>query len=256
MPSRRASAAGREIIVAPVSTRNRTLPPFTWPTVQNIPPASALMVTELPVPAARETYGWPSRSVRRCPSTSNVAVSRSTATSSTPSGERCPTLSVRGWLPLIDTTALLPNRPTTLRSVAAAGPASARASPSTAIQSARFMGKARAMKPIAIFRQSSTEGPGYFAAYLDAQRIPWRVVRVDQGEPVPTDPRAFAGLVFMGGPMSVNDDLAWIPGELELIRRAVDAEVPCPRPPPPRAARLGGPAAGRCRASATAAAGS
>jgi GMP synthase-like glutamine amidotransferase len=83
------------------------------------------------------------------------------------------------------------------------------------------------MKPIAIFRQSSTEGPGYFAAYLDAQRIPWRIVRVDQGEPVPTDPRAFAGLVFMGGPMSVNDDLAWIPAELELIRRAVDAEVPC-----------------------------
>ena len=83
------------------------------------------------------------------------------------------------------------------------------------------------MKPIAIFRQSSTEGPGYFAAYLDAQHIPWRVVRVDQGEPVPTDPRGFAGLVFMGGPMSVNDDLAWIPAELELIRRAVDAEVPC-----------------------------
>ncbi len=83
------------------------------------------------------------------------------------------------------------------------------------------------MKPIAIFRQSSTEGPGYFAAYLDAQRIPWRVVRVDQAEPVPTDPRAFAGLAFMGGPMSVNDDLAWIPAELELIRRAVDAEVPC-----------------------------
>jgi GMP synthase-like glutamine amidotransferase len=83
------------------------------------------------------------------------------------------------------------------------------------------------MKPVAIFRQSPTEGPGYFAAYLEARRIPWRVVRVDQGEPLPADPRDFAGLVFMGGPMSVNDDLAWIPGELELIRRAVDAEVPC-----------------------------
>jgi GMP synthase-like glutamine amidotransferase len=83
------------------------------------------------------------------------------------------------------------------------------------------------MKPIAIFRQSSTEGPGYFAAYLDARQLPWRVVRVDQGEPVPADPREFAGLVFMGGPMSVNDDLAWIPAELALIRRAVDAGVPC-----------------------------
>jgi GMP synthase-like glutamine amidotransferase len=83
------------------------------------------------------------------------------------------------------------------------------------------------MKPIAIFRQSSTEGPGYFAAYLDSRQLPWRVVRVDQGEPVPTDPHDFAGLVFMGGPMSVNDDLAWIPAELALIRRAVDAGVPC-----------------------------
>jgi GMP synthase-like glutamine amidotransferase len=82
------------------------------------------------------------------------------------------------------------------------------------------------MKPIAIFRQSSTEGPGYFAAYLDAQRIPWRVVRIDQGEPVPTDPRAFAGLVFMGGPMSVNDPLPWIPKVLRLIRAAVAADVP------------------------------
>jgi GMP synthase-like glutamine amidotransferase len=83
------------------------------------------------------------------------------------------------------------------------------------------------MKPVAIFRQSPIEGPGYFAAYLEAQRIPWRIVRVDQGEPVPTDPRAFSGLAFLGGPMSVNDDLAWIQQELELVRRAVDAEVPC-----------------------------
>lgn len=81
------------------------------------------------------------------------------------------------------------------------------------------------MKPIAIFRQSSTEGPGYFAAYLDAQHLPWRVVRVDQGEPVPADPRAFAGLVFMGGPMSVNDDLPWIAPVLRLIRDARDAGV-------------------------------
>jgi GMP synthase-like glutamine amidotransferase len=83
------------------------------------------------------------------------------------------------------------------------------------------------MKPVAIFRQSSTEGPGYFAAYLDARRVPWRIVRVDQGERVPSDPREFAALAFMGGPMSVNDDLPWIAPELELIRRAVDAGVPC-----------------------------
>ena len=43
----------------------------------------------------------------------------------------------------------------------------------------------------------------------------------------PADARAFAGLTFMGGPMSVNDDLPWIAPELALIRRAVDGGVPC-----------------------------
>jgi GMP synthase-like glutamine amidotransferase len=82
------------------------------------------------------------------------------------------------------------------------------------------------MKPVAIFRHSPTEGPGYFATYLDARGIPWALIKVDEGERVPADPRAFAGLTFMGGPMSVNDDLPWIPPVLQLIRDAVAAEVP------------------------------
>ena len=82
------------------------------------------------------------------------------------------------------------------------------------------------MKPVAIFRHSPTEGPGYFATYLDARGIPLRLIALDAGEPVPVDPNAFSGLVFMGGPMSVNDDLPWIPGVLELIRAGAAAEVP------------------------------
>lgn len=82
------------------------------------------------------------------------------------------------------------------------------------------------MKPVAIFRHSPTEGPGYFATYLDARRIPWTLVRLDEGEPVPADACAFGGLVFMGGPMSVNDDLPWIPGVMSLIREAVASDVP------------------------------
>ena len=82
------------------------------------------------------------------------------------------------------------------------------------------------MKPVAIFRHAPTEGPGYFATYLDRHRIPWRVIGVDVGEPVPTDPRDFSGLAFMGGPMSVNDDLPWIAPVLKLIRDSVAADVP------------------------------
>lgn len=82
------------------------------------------------------------------------------------------------------------------------------------------------MKPVAIFRHSITEGPGYFAIFLDSRRIPWRIVKVDAGEAVPADPSAYSGLAFMGGPMSVNDNLPWIPEVLALINAAVEADIP------------------------------
>ncbi len=43
---------------------------------------------------------------------------------------------------------------------------------------------------------------------------------------MPRDPRLFSGLAFMGGAMSVNDDLPWIPQALELMREAVRNDVP------------------------------
>lgn len=82
------------------------------------------------------------------------------------------------------------------------------------------------MKPIAIFRHSPTEGPGYFGEYLDARNVPWKLIALDAREPVPSSPSAHAGLVFMGGPMSVNDDLPWIPKVLDLIRQAAAEDVP------------------------------
>jgi GMP synthase-like glutamine amidotransferase len=82
------------------------------------------------------------------------------------------------------------------------------------------------MKPIAILRHAATEGPGYFATYLSRHDVPWRVLKTDEGEPVPGNPREFSGLVFMGGPMSVNDGLPWIAPALGLIRAAVDTGVP------------------------------
>jgi GMP synthase-like glutamine amidotransferase len=82
------------------------------------------------------------------------------------------------------------------------------------------------MKPVAILRYHRNEGPGYFGAYLDRKGVPWTLIRVDETEKVPGNPRAFSGIVCMGGPMSANDDLPWIPEVLALVRRAVGAEVP------------------------------
>jgi len=82
------------------------------------------------------------------------------------------------------------------------------------------------IKPVAIFRHAPTEGPGYFATYLEGNDIPWQIIKVDAGEAVPADPTEFGGLVFMGGPMSVNDALPWIAPVLQLIRAGVAADVP------------------------------
>jgi GMP synthase-like glutamine amidotransferase len=82
------------------------------------------------------------------------------------------------------------------------------------------------MKPVAIFRHYCTEGPGYFATYLERCGLPWRIVRIDAADPVPPNPRAFSGVAFMGGPMSVNDPLPWIEPTLALIRRCAEADVP------------------------------
>src|SRR5437763_13014774 len=82
------------------------------------------------------------------------------------------------------------------------------------------------MKPVAIFRASPTEGPGYFATYLERHSIAWQLVALDADPRMPRDARAYAGLVFMGGPMSVNDDLPWIAPAVEIIRDAVRKDVP------------------------------
>lgn len=82
------------------------------------------------------------------------------------------------------------------------------------------------MLPVAIFRHSPTEGPGYFAIFLEQHGIPWRLIAIDEGEAVPATADGYAGLCFMGGPMSVNDPLPWIEPICALIRDAVAKDVP------------------------------
>jgi GMP synthase-like glutamine amidotransferase len=82
------------------------------------------------------------------------------------------------------------------------------------------------MRPLTIFRHIACEGPAYLAEVLDRHAIPWRLVRIDENEPVPETLDGCSGLVFMGGPMSVNDQLPWIEQELSLIRRAQAENMP------------------------------
>lgn len=82
------------------------------------------------------------------------------------------------------------------------------------------------MKPVAIFCHIHTEGPGYFATFLEAHSIPFQLISIEYGDPVPSSVDKFSGLCFMGGPMSVNDPLPWITDECALIRQAVEQDIP------------------------------
>jgi GMP synthase-like glutamine amidotransferase len=81
------------------------------------------------------------------------------------------------------------------------------------------------MKPIAIVRFAPHEGPGYFATYLSQHSLSWRLIRLDEGEDVPAVD-SIAGVGLMGGPMSVNDELAWIAPVLDLVRESVTRDIP------------------------------
>lgn len=82
------------------------------------------------------------------------------------------------------------------------------------------------MHEVVIFRHVANEGPGYIAKYLAERRIPHRLVCIDRGDPYPESIVGISGLIFMGGPMSVNDKLPWIRRALKLIQRGAHAGLP------------------------------
>ena len=82
------------------------------------------------------------------------------------------------------------------------------------------------MPPILVLQHHADVGPGYFADWLRARGLGFRLVRLDLGEQVPAEAGAYAGVCSLGGPMSANDPLPWIDAELRLLRQAVDDGVP------------------------------
>ncbi len=82
------------------------------------------------------------------------------------------------------------------------------------------------MNPVWIFRHIECEGPGYLEVVLKRHKIPFELIAIDQQAPVPSSIDNCSGLVFMGGNMSVNDDLPWIAQELALIRQADEQSLP------------------------------
>lgn len=82
------------------------------------------------------------------------------------------------------------------------------------------------MQPIYIFQHENWIQAGRFIATLKQQNINYKIVAIDHGEPIPEKTEDMAGLVFLGGTMSVNDGHSWVADELKLIRKAIDKNLP------------------------------
>jgi GMP synthase (glutamine-hydrolysing) len=81
---------------------------------------------------------------------------------------------------------------------------------------------------VLVLQHAPPEGPAAIGAALRRRGVGWKIVRIDQGGAVPESMGEAAGLVVMGGPMSVYeaDRYPHIPAELRLIESALDAERP------------------------------
>jgi GMP synthase-like glutamine amidotransferase len=82
--------------------------------------------------------------------------------------------------------------------------------------------------PWLLVQHASFEGPGAIGGAISGTGVDLTVVRTDRGDAVPPPAAVadIAGVVAMGGPMSVHDDLDWLADERALLRAAVEAGRP------------------------------
>lgn len=86
---------------------------------------------------------------------------------------------------------------------------------------------------IIILQHAASEGPGRLGAVLwehgkkvDVRRLDLPVGGADQNRHVPTDFDDVDGVISLGGPMMVGDDVAWMKPELEFLKAAHERKLP------------------------------
>ena len=82
------------------------------------------------------------------------------------------------------------------------------------------------MKPIRIFQHEDWIGGGRIVEILSQRGLPFKIVSIDRGDPVPSAVDDVSALVFLGGTMSVNDPLPWIDEEVAVIREGQRRGLP------------------------------
>ncbi|MEM3085813.1 MAG: type 1 glutamine amidotransferase [Halobacteria archaeon] len=80
------------------------------------------------------------------------------------------------------------------------------------------------MRPVLLYKNFPTEGPGILADVMDRRGVPYTVAERGRGQPL--DPRGFGAVVVLGGPQSANDRDAPTRQALRAIRRVARAGTP------------------------------
>ena len=79
---------------------------------------------------------------------------------------------------------------------------------------------------VLVFRHVPFEGLGLIAAVLGVRRIEVAFADLYQADAPLPEIALYDALIFLGGPMSVNDDLPFLHREMELIRQAIARRQP------------------------------
>jgi GMP synthase-like glutamine amidotransferase len=82
------------------------------------------------------------------------------------------------------------------------------------------------MKPLAIIQFKADDAPALFTDYMSAQNVSGEIFCMHLGDSVPKNISAFSGLCVLGGSMSANDNLTYMPHIYALIADALQNDIP------------------------------
>ena len=82
------------------------------------------------------------------------------------------------------------------------------------------------MLPISIICHANCEPPGYLCTFFDKRDISYNKTNAIDNVISEIDLDMISGLVFMGGPYSVNDHHPWLKVEMKFIQRAIEYDIP------------------------------
>jgi GMP synthase-like glutamine amidotransferase len=81
-------------------------------------------------------------------------------------------------------------------------------------------------RPGIIIQHDPTGGAGLLAEWLDREGVPYEVVRLWEGQQLP-ETNGWSFITSLGSVSSVRDtEPAWVPAEIEFLRRAIATDVP------------------------------